>query len=440
MAPSPKEGGDAKGESPDLAEKYALLQAKYDALLKNPQTPGPRLRAGSEASTTTVRKLGEDGTVHLTLEGSDSDAPPKRERAVRLRDSKGRFLKKQPPASDLENDDTFAEAWQTIKPNRKKNLFAKNSDQKRNRRDESVFDLMRDSDQEQDAREASDPDSDCSYSSDDDSPDSDSDNRSASSKKKKPKIDIRSMRASQEPIQRAIQWKKFKFSPVKENYLKGFENWVLYKDTLLISLYMIGWDWGDEISREGDLTIAEAIINTCKAGPIDLISGLRGGVAMIKALDKAYATSGKIHQRALWDELTKLEYDGNCPIRYTSKWQRLVCQCTDSGFKMGRDQLVTMFLSSTKSKATGWTKQIEKLLRYQKTGRVSVLIEDFHNEFKDKVGKKPDTNSSDKKNKGQGGRSHAADGDDKKDANKGANKKKKCKGLSTDEYDKDKGP
>ncbi|CAJ2508476.1 Uu.00g135020.m01.CDS01 [Anthostomella pinea] len=83
-------------------------------------------------------------------------------------------------------------------------------------------------------------------------------------------------------------------SDSSETFLRGSENWSLSKDALLLPLYKIGWEEGGEASREGDLTIAEAIINPCKASPLNLISGLTGGANMISCGERWGAVGSSV--------------------------------------------------------------------------------------------------------------------------------------------------
>ncbi|KAI1100632.1 hypothetical protein F4804DRAFT_37620 [Jackrogersella minutella] len=194
-----------------------------------------------------------------------------------------------------------------------------------------------------------------------------------------------------------LDWSDFDFTLDKENHLKGQDNWVVYHDALKLALEEIGYEDDMILSDRDDLRIAKAITKTCKRQPLDLVTGIRKGSKMLEIFSKTYTTSGKIYQRELWKELSKLKYDGKDPLFFTSRWQLLVRQCRDTGMPIDNQQQITMFFTACEEKAADWVKFTSKLIKAADM-HIENIIDDFTTEFRDKQGKNTNANNSGKNN------------------------------------------
>ncbi|KAI0533520.1 hypothetical protein GGR58DRAFT_506240 [Xylaria digitata] len=91
------------------------------------------------------------------------------------------------------------------------------------------------------------------------------------------------------------KWQQLKFSPDKQNYFLGLENWLIYQQNLNLFLKAIGYAIGLLISNYGKLILAQAVTNTCKAAPFNLVEGVKKGSEMLKIFGTTYGTSGQIY-------------------------------------------------------------------------------------------------------------------------------------------------
>lgn len=60
------------------------------------------------------------------------------------------------------------------------------------------------------------------------------------------------------------KWKKFFFEVEKENYLKGFDNWELWRNALSFALEEVDYEEGMKLSRFAEVKLAKVIIKICK--------------------------------------------------------------------------------------------------------------------------------------------------------------------------------
>ncbi|KAI2464632.1 hypothetical protein F4781DRAFT_436227 [Annulohypoxylon bovei var. microspora] len=203
--------------------------------------------------------------------------------------------------------------------------------------------------------------------------------------------EVKVKRASGEDC--VLRWKKFDFTLDKENHLKGKDNWLVYHDALMLALEEIGLSDNLILTDLDELRVAKAITKTCKRQPLDLVTGIRNGSKMIGIFQKTFSASGKIYQRELWKELSSMKYDGKDPLTYTSKWQLLVRQCKDAGMVVDNQQQATMFFTACEDKAAEWVRFTSKLIKATDMS-IDNIIDDFINEFQDKVGKNTNRNTN----------------------------------------------
>ncbi|KAI0867272.1 hypothetical protein GGS24DRAFT_516338 [Hypoxylon argillaceum] len=222
------------------------------------------------------------------------------------------------------------------------------------------------------------------------------------------------------------KWKRLKYKPDKENYLQGASNWLTYKRNLSLALQTIGYIPDTPVSAYGELVLAQAITNTCKTAPLDLVEGVTKGSKMLKIFGKTYGTSGQIHQRDLWDDLINHKYDGKDPIVFTAKWLKLVRQYKAIGEKFSRNQAITLFLAAVKDKATDWHRTTTKVMKQRKYS-LQDLVDEFHSDFRSRVGQK----SSDKDNHRNKSSHNVQEGsqNNKRDKKSGGKSWDKKKGL-----------
>ncbi|KAI2768048.1 hypothetical protein F4815DRAFT_498322 [Daldinia loculata] len=198
-----------------------------------------------------------------------------------------------------------------------------------------------------------------------------------------------------------LHWEQFDFTLNKENHLKGASNWLVYQDALMLALESIGYEEGMDLSHHDRLKIAYAITKTSKREPLDLITGIRDGMEMMSIFAKSWASTGKIHQRELWKDLTKMKYDGKNPLTFTSKWKSQVRQCKNAGLPMEQEQLITMFHTACEQHASDWVKLSTKFSKNLDT-TIDTLIEEFNNDFRDKAKQRDSANTHSTRGRGRG--------------------------------------
>ncbi|KAI1821111.1 hypothetical protein F4861DRAFT_542316 [Xylaria intraflava] len=240
------------------------------------------------------------------------------------------------------------------------------------------------------------------FASPDDSDPNPSSSGSDSDNDPNDKVTIRKRRQRDPPASREgtePDWTKFKFKLSPTSFLKGASNWKSYYNNLTLSMRIVGYAKESRLSTQGELVVARAIYSTCTESPLGLIEGVEKGSEMIDIFRRTYATTGKIHREGTWEDLKRHEYDGKDPIEFTSKWMRLVRLCTDAGFAQTEENLIIMFLASVKEKAYSWHRSVQWIMRVEEY-TLQRLIDEFNNEFRNRIVKKPltqrDKNGCDK--------------------------------------------
>lgn len=220
-----------------------------------------------------------------------------------------------------------------------------------------------------------------SDSSDSDSSDSDHDTRRARSSRS-----LGTNRSSRRSAEKDLEkkWKKFSFEVEKENHLKGFDNWELWRNALSFALEEVDYEEGMKLPRSAEVKLAKAIIKTCKQYPQQLITGMTSGTEMLKTLQSTFSTAGATRQRSTWDDFHNLKYDGGNPLTFTIQFQRYMREMKSTNMELGEAAYVTMFMSAVKDKATYWYRTMGSVLRTTDYS-IHKLIEDFNAEFQNRA-------------------------------------------------------
>ncbi|RYP68911.1 hypothetical protein DL771_006400 [Monosporascus sp. 5C6A] len=240
-------------------------------------------------------------------------------------------------------------------------------------------------------------DSDSDLDLEGDSSDSDSDSSDSDREKRRKKHDAkkdkkkRKEKKSKKSKKKdsTFRWKRFDFALDKENYLKGFENWGLWKNALDLALEEVGYEEGMKLSALDELHLAKAITKITRRASLELITGIKKGTKMLKTF-----------------QLSQLRYDRKDPVSFTTKFQKLIREAKECGMKLGKDQQVTMFLTAVEEKASDWCRMMNSVLR--KTDyTIHHLMDNFNSEFHHRVKKAKGDRDGNDKSKNQ---SHNAKG------------------------------
>ena len=111
-----------------------------------------------------------------------------------------------------------------------------------------------------------------------------------------------------------LDWASFDWKPDPKSFLRGIDNYSIYRETILLQLGCIGFRIGLKLTQLDELKLAAVIQTTVTPELSEMISGMRSGTEMMRLFESTFRRAGIMQVEALWEKLNGLKYSGGCPV------------------------------------------------------------------------------------------------------------------------------
>ncbi|CAD6503941.1 BgTH12-05684 [Blumeria graminis f. sp. triticale] len=151
-----------------------------------------------------------------------------------------------------------------------------------------------------------------------------------------------------------LRWDQLQWKPHKDHFLRGSQDWGVYKNDVMFALQSIGYVKGIKLTNLDKANFGSMIRRSVTDNPRRIIEDLSSGLDMMKLLNKTYRQSGTIQAENFFNDLIELAYDGGNAIDFVTKFRVCVRDFKSTGQELADNITILIFKRAVEKRAHRW--------------------------------------------------------------------------------------
>ncbi|CAD6498717.1 BgTH12-01134 [Blumeria graminis f. sp. triticale] len=173
-----------------------------------------------------------------------------------------------------------------------------------------------------------------------------------------------------------LRWDQLQWKPHKDHFLRGSQDWGVYKNDVMFALQSIGYVKGIKLTNLDKANFGSMIRRSVTDNPRRIIEDLSSGSDMMKLLNKTYRQSGTIQAENFFNDLIELAYDGGNAIDFVTKFRVCVRDFKSTGQELADNITILIFKRAVEKRAHRWHYEASHTSK-TKQWSLEELINDF---------------------------------------------------------------
>ncbi|CAD6499783.1 BgTH12-03890 [Blumeria graminis f. sp. triticale] len=151
-----------------------------------------------------------------------------------------------------------------------------------------------------------------------------------------------------------LRWDQLQWKPHKDHFLRGSQDWGVYKNELMFDLQSIGYVKGIKLTNLDKANFGSMIRRSVTDNPRRINEDLSSGSDMMKLLNKTYRQSSTIQAENFFNDLIELAYDGGNAIDFVTKFRVCVRDFKSTGQELADNITILIFKRAVEKRAHRW--------------------------------------------------------------------------------------
>ncbi|CAD6502616.1 BgTH12-05207 [Blumeria graminis f. sp. triticale] len=148
-----------------------------------------------------------------------------------------------------------------------------------------------------------------------------------------------------------LRWDQLQWKPHKDHFLRGSQDWGVYKNDVMFALQSKGYVKGIKLTNLDKANFGSMIRRSVTNNPRRIIEDLSSGSDMMKLLSKTYRQSGTIQAENFFNDLIELAYDGGNAIDFVTKFRVCIRDFKSTGQELADNITILIFKRAVEKRA-----------------------------------------------------------------------------------------